>query len=86
MRRGWVFLLLLMFRPAGLEAQSEFFKGKIIKVIVGTSAGREGLGSEQTGRHRNSFAGRFWSALGRDSGNSLGSSQNSSRGLWENGP
>lgn len=39
MRRGWLSLLLLILRPVGLEAQSEFFKGKIIKVVVGTSAG-----------------------------------------------
>ena len=39
MQKVWLMISLLLMGPAGASAQSDFFKGKQMKIVVGASAG-----------------------------------------------
>src|SRR5687767_355508 len=39
MQKALLIILLLLFGPANISAQSDFFKGKQMKIVVGASAG-----------------------------------------------
>lgn len=39
MQKAWLIISLLLMDPAGASAQSDFFKGKQMKIVVGASAG-----------------------------------------------